>query len=238
MDMPEHQVGGVGYLGYDNWKLPSRTKPNRNAAYVVKKDHRISYDDNLWPEVLPGFRTAVERYSTLVVGLAKRLLPIYAVALDLPADYFLVAFEEDPFFRLRMTHYRPKESKADQAGEGFGIHPHVDTSFITLLLTDGTPGLNIFSHKRKEWIQMPTALPNALIVNTGELLRQWSNNLFVSTRHFATNTTNRDRYSVPFFFTPNSDYVMECLPTCCGPDNPPAYPPFSYNQSQGVVQGE
>ena len=31
---------------------------------------------------------------------------------------------------------------------------------------------------------------------------------------------------------------MECLPSCHGPDNPPKYPTISYNQSQGVVQGE
>jgi len=235
MDLPGCKIGGTGYLGYGNWKLPTRNNPNQNAAFVIKRDHRISSDDNLWPkeDELPGFRESVERYGELSESLAKRLLPIYAVALGLKEDYFQKAFEA-PFFRLRMSHYQPSNGEKT----GFGIHPHVDTSFFTLLLTDGVPGLSIFSYQRNEWIQVPTPGPNALIVNSGELLRQWSNDRFLSTRHFVTNTTDRDRYSVPFFFTPNSDYRMQCLPTCCGPDRPPKYPPFSYNESQGVVQGE
>jgi isopenicillin N synthase-like dioxygenase len=237
MDRSGHQLGGVGYLGYGNWKLPSRSKPNQNAAFMIKRDHRIQSEDNQWPkeESLPEFRRSIEHYASLAQELATRLLPIYAVALDLPADYFQEAFQ-DPFFRLRLSHYRPRNR--DTTTGGFGIHPHVDTSFLTLLLTDGTPGLSIYSHQRKEWIQMPTPEPNAFIVNSGEFLRQWSNDRCLSTRHFATNTTDQDRYSVPFFFTPHSDYRMECLPTCCGPENPPKYPPFSYNESQGVIQGE
>lgn len=241
MDKPGHPIGGVGYLGYGNWKLPTRSKPNQNAAFMIKRDHRIAFEDNQWPneEALPVFRQAVEHYAALAQALATRLLPIYAVALDLPADYFQEAFE-DPFFRLRLSHYRPTiKVEDDDNNDSFGIHPHVDTSFLTLLLTDGTPGLSIFSHQREEWIRMPTPQPNAFIVNSGEFLRQWSNDRCLSTRHYVTNNTNRDRYSVPFFFSPHSDYRMGCLPTCCSePDHPPKYPPFSYNESQGVVQGE
>jgi isopenicillin N synthase-like dioxygenase len=82
-------------------------------------------------------------------------------------------------------------------------------------------------------------IENAFIVNTGELLKQWSNDCFVSVKHFANNNTgDAARYSIPFFFNANPDYIMECLPTCCDADNPPKYPPISYLQSQGVVQGE
>jgi isopenicillin N synthase-like dioxygenase len=75
-------------------------------------------------------------------------------------------------------------------------------------------------------------------VNSGELLRQWSNDRFLSTRHFANNTSGESRYSVPFFFNANADYPMECLPSCHGPGNPPRYPTISYKESQAVVQGE
>ena len=105
------------------------------------------------------------------------------------------------------------------------------STFFTLLLPDG-PGLTIFSHQRQAWIEVPL-IEGALIVNSGELLKQWSNDRFLSTRHFANNTAAHDRYSVPFFFNANADYPMACLPTCHGPDNPPKYPTISYNQSQG-----
>jgi isopenicillin N synthase-like dioxygenase len=35
----------------------------------------------------------------------------------------------------------------------------------------------------------------------------------------------RERYSVPFFFEPNFDTRVECLPCCCSEDRPAAYPP-------------
>jgi isopenicillin N synthase-like dioxygenase len=41
-----------------------------------------------------------------------------------------------------------------------------------------------------------------------------------------TAQSNR-RLSIPFFFQPNYDAVIECLPGCCGPDNPPHYEPVT-----------
>lgn len=217
MDHPSFPIGGVGYLPYGNWKLPARSNPNQNAAFLIKYSHDVSFNDNHWPrnDQVPGFRSAVERYAVSLQKLCKMILPIYAISLDLTTDHFDEAFRE-PFYRLRLSHYRSSDGEG-----GFGIHPHVDTSFITLFLTDGTPGPNLFSHRRNEWIQMPSTEPNAWIVNSGELLRQWSNDRCLSTRHFVVNYSEAtDRYSVPFFYTPNSDFKMACLPTCWGPGNP------------------
>ena len=80
---------------------------------------------------------------------------------------------------------------------------------------------------------------NAFVVNSGELLKQWTNDRFLSVRHFAhVRSSESSRYSIPFFVNADRDYVMECIPTCCDTENPSKYPPISYNQSQGVVQGE
>jgi isopenicillin N synthase-like dioxygenase len=235
MDRPDWPVKAVGYLPVDNYKLPARDKGNLNETFIVKRDHIVELKDNQWPNEaqLPEFRTNTESYAEQIEYLAKRLLPIYARALGLDKDYFGAAFSK-PLYRLRMTHYPLIEQKA---ADDFGIAPHVDTTFFTLL-AQNSPGLVIFSEKRKCWIHAPV-IENAFIVNTGELLKQWSNDCFVSVKHFADNNTGNDaRYSIPFFFNANPDYKMECLPTCCSTDNPPKYPPISYLQSQGVVQGE
>lgn len=251
IDQPDHPVGGVGYMPVGTRKLPTRDRGNPNEAFLIKRDRDIDFADNRWlPEAeLPGFRNTVERYATAITDLARRLLPVYATALDLEADFFAEGFTH-PFSRLRMTHY-PSNPTADNGtatdsngadsnpvGElgSFGIPPHVDTTFITLLLPD-SPGLTIYSRLRDQWILAPV-VPGAFIVNAGELLRQWSNDRVLSTRHFANNTSDESRYSVPFFFNATADYPMTCLPSCCGPDNPPRYPTFSYLESQGVVQGE
>ncbi len=235
MDRPDWPIGGVGYLPVGERKLPRRAKGNLNEAFLMKSDRGISFDDNQWlPEnAAPGFRDSAEQYARTMEALALRLLPLYAVALDLEPDFFDDAFHH-PLWRLRMTHYPPDPPEAGD--EAFGIAPHVDTTFFTLLLTDG-PGLVIFSQERQQWIVAPV-LEDSFIVNAGELLRQWSNDRVLSTRHFANNLSPTSRYSVPFFFNATSDFPMTCLPTCHSVDNPPKYPTFSYNESQGVVQGE
>ncbi len=235
MDRPEWPVGGMGYLPLKNHKLPARATGNVNEAFIVKCDDKLSMDDNQWPDAqqLPEFRAQVEHYAGRVTSLGKRMLPIYARALDMPTDYFDEAFT-NPLYRLRMTHYPAVALEPENA---FGIAPHVDTSFCTLLAQD-QPGLTIFSERRKVWVNAPV-VENAFIVNTGELLKQWTNDRFLSTRHFANNNTGtHSRYSIPFFFNANPHYVMSCIPSCCSADNPPKYPPISYAQSQGVVQGE
>ncbi len=235
IDRPEQRVGGVGYMPVGARKLPARDRGNPNEAFLIKSDRTIGFDDNQWleDENLPGFRMTVESYANALSDLARALLPVYAVALDLDPDFFEPGFEH-PFWRLRLTHY-PANPEGDDLGD-VGIPPHVDTTFMTLLLPD-SPGLAIFSQLRQQWILAPV-VPGAFVVNAGELLRQWSNDRVLSTRHFANNTSPTSRYSVPFFFNATADYPMECLPTCCGPDNPAKYPTISYLESQGVVQGE
>ncbi len=235
MDRPDWSVGGMGYLPVKNRKLPARPTGNYNEAFIVKRDHTLGFDDNQWPpeEALPGFRARIERYAGLMEDLGRKLLPAYAVALDVEPDYFDAAFV-NPLYRLRMTHYPPlPASETDH----FGIAPHVDTTFCTILAQD-RPGLTIFSERRREWIKAPM-VDDSFIVNTGELLRTWTNDRFISVKHFANNNTGEtSRYSIPFFLNANADHKMTCIPSCCDPDNPPKYPPISYNESQAVAQGE
>lgn len=137
-------------------------------------------------------------------------------------------------YRLRMTKYPPIKS---DVANGFGISPHVDTTFITILAQD-TEGLVIYNEMKNCWM-LASKLENAFVVNTGELLRQWTNDRFISVKHFANNNhSDKPRYSIPFFFNANADYRMQCLPTCCSKDNPSKYPPFSYSESQSSAQGE
>lgn len=237
MDQP-NAPGGVGYLPVRHRKLPQRATGNENAAFIIKRDIDLPLSANLWPAeaLLPGFRAALERYAQAMEDLGRALLPLYAASLGVPADYFSEAFT-NPLYRLRLTHYPPIELTPDR----FGIAPHVDTTFCTIL-AQNEPGLAVFSERRKCWVSVPM-LENAFVVNTGELLKQWTNDEFVSVKHFANHTATQggkatSRYSIPFFFNATSNHVMTCIPTCTGPGRPAQYPPVSYAESQGVVQGE
>ena len=235
MDQPNWPVKEVDYRAVNNYKLPARDKGNLNETFVIKRDHQVGLADNQWPneDQLPEFRANTEHYAGQMENLAKRLLPIYARALDLDKNFFAPAFTK-PLYRLRMTHYPLIE---DKAADEFGIAPHVDTTFFTLL-AQNSPGLVIFSEKRRCWIHAPVN-ETAILANPGALLKPWSNDFFITVQPFATNKAGDEaRYSIPFFFNANPDYEMECLPTCCSAENPPKYPPISSLQSQGVVQGE
>ena len=236
LDRPDHPLGGVGYLPVKNRKLPTRATGNLNEAFLMKRAAGIGDDDNQWPDdaEAPGFKAAVLAFADAVEGLALRLLPIYAAALGMERDYFAEGFTH-PFWRLRMTHYPPDDGLRTDDGE-FGIAPHVDTTFFTLLLQD-SPGLTIYSHPRERWIEAPL-VENAFVVNSGELLKQWTNDRYLSVRHFANGDGASSRYSIPFFFNANGDYPMEPIPTCVDDDHPAKYPVISYDESQAVAQGE
>jgi len=235
MDRPDWPVGGMGYLPLKNRKLPARATGNVNEAFIIKIDDALGMENNQWPKdaQLPQFRQVVENYARSMENLGKKMLPVYAHALGMPVDFFNEAFV-NPLYRLRMTHYPVVESDPDNQ---FGINPHVDTSFFTIL-AQNQPGLVVYSERRKVWINAPM-VPGAFVVNTGELLKQWTNDRFLSTRHFANNNdSSASRYSIPFFFNANPHYKMTCVPSCCSDENPAKYPPISYAESQGVVQGE
>ena len=87
------------------------------------------------------------------------------------------------------------------------------------------PGLEI-KPKEQDWIRAP-AWPEAFLVNSGDLLTRWSNGRILSTPHRVRNLSGQDRYSIPFFFLPSQDTVIECLPTCHDVDNPPQDEPIT-----------
>jgi isopenicillin N synthase-like dioxygenase len=157
--------------------------------------------------------------------LCLKLLPVYAIALDLAPDFFAAAFRE-PQFTLRMSHYPPAETGED--GQ-YGVSPHTDSSFLTMLAQTGQPGLQV-RLPASGWCDVP-ARRGTIVVNSGDMLRRWTNHRFLSTPHRAINPVRgADRYAFPFFFDSSVDYPMTCLPTCCGQDNPPRYGPITYTE--------
>jgi isopenicillin N synthase-like dioxygenase len=208
------------------------TKPNLNEAFFVKRERNP--DDpavksgarfkgmNQWPADLPGFRETIVDYCDAMEALALSLLPVYATALDLPTDWFARHFV-DPQFSLRMSHYPAVEGYGDNE---FGSAPHTDSSFLTMLAPNAVPGLEIRT-RAGEWIAAPP-LPGTFVVNTGDMGHRWTNGRFLSTPHRVRNLSGGDRYAIPFFFDANADAVMECIPTCTGPGNPPKFEPVTY----------
>jgi len=209
-------------------------KPNENESFFAKREREPAdpdviagkdlRDPNQWPDNLPGFKETVLEYQEVMRRLVHRLLPIYARALDLPADYFAPFFHKGGEITVRMIHYPP--ATAEQVAEDvFGTAAHTDRNLFTILAQGDTPGLQIMLPDGA-WIPAPILL-GAFIVNSGDTLRRWSNDRFLSTPHRVLNVSGRDRYSVPFFVSPEYDAVLECLPSCQDARHPAKYPPVT-----------
>eukprot|EP01060_Flectonema_neradi_P033380 TRINITY_DN5598_c0_g1_i1.p1 TRINITY_DN5598_c0_g1~~TRINITY_DN5598_c0_g1_i1.p1 ORF type:complete len:362 (+),score=46.06 TRINITY_DN5598_c0_g1_i1:46-1086(+) len=237
MDKTPGFPGGVGYLPNNNFKLPKRVKGNQTETFIIKRENgprNITLDKMPWPTELGSeWRTGIETYASAMEGLAMRMLPLYARALNMNADYFDSSFR-DPLWRLRLGYYPKVESyEASQ----YGISPHVDTTFFTIL-AQREAGLVVFNTQKQCW-QRVRHIPNTLVVNTGEILRNMTNDTWLSTRHYALNAaSDTARYSIPFFFCPTADYPVEVVPSTITKDRPAKYPPTSYLDGQGVIQGE
>lgn len=209
------------------------TRPNFNESFFISHDRGADHPDvlagkplrgrNQWPEGHDGMRAAMSRYFKTMEGLGERLLPVLARSLDIPDDYFAPFFANEAQINLRFLHYPPQDTDDD---EQFGQGPHTDNSFITFLAREEVPGLAV-RLPSGEWLA-PPVIPGTFLVNLGNMMKRWSNDRFLSTPHGVLNDSGTDRYSIAFFYSPNPDSVIECLPSCAGPGNPPRYPPAVY----------
>jgi isopenicillin N synthase-like dioxygenase len=233
--MNEHNNGYMAMGKYAVWtsEVNANDKPDLNEAFFVKRERRP--DDplvrskrrfvgpNLWPDQLPSFRDTVLAYTDAVDALGRRLMPVCAVALEMPPDFFDAAFAESQF-SFRMSHYPPVQAEENQ----FGIAPHTDANFLTFLAQTEVPGLQV-RLPSGDWLDVPY-IPGAFAVNSGDMMYRWTNGRFKSTPHRALPPVGRHRYAIPFFMGPHIDTMITCLPTCQGPDNPPRFPPIAYEQ--------
>lgn len=172
-----------------------------------------------WPE-LAGFREAVEAYSAAALELAGVLLADIAAGLDLDREFFADRMRHPQCF-LRMLRYPPGAAIGDAV-----TGQHTDYGAITLLATDGVPGLEVRPRGRDEWLAVD-APPGSLVVNLGDMLARWTNDRYVSTPHRVVATGAGERLSIPFFVNPDPETVVACIPSCVDADHPCRYEPIT-----------
>jgi isopenicillin N synthase-like dioxygenase len=209
------------------------TKPNQNESFFISHDRGADHPDvvagvplrgrNQWPDGVLGLREDMMGYFDALRGMCDRMLPGFAVALEMPEDYFAPFFANEAHINLRFLHYPPQE---DMSENTFGTAPHTDNSFMTALARTDVPGLAI-RLPSGEWFA-PPVLPGTFLINLGNMMRRWSNDRFLSTPHGVINESGTDRYSIAYIHSPNPSSVIECLPSCVSADNPARYSPAVY----------
>ena len=162
------------------------------------------YGPNRWAEHPANMASIVDGYWQQCNRVSEVLLRAFEAALELSSGELARRFEH-PVTNMTLLHYPPSTPDEDV----HGIHPHKDTNVITLLHPDPVGGLFVRT-RAGEWIEA-SCPPDALLVNTGDMMEVWSGGRFMSTPHKVVNTTGKERYAFPWFLVPSHDEVIEPL---------------------------
>ena len=200
-------------------------------AYHTAANAYPSFAANLWPKRPSGLQPATKAYWVLVQRLAGGIAKGFALALDLPPDYFASRIDRNTS-QLRMMHYpvptQPPEPGQLRAGE------HTDLGMMTILTADNDRGGLQVKRRDGDWADVPL-FDDAFTVNIGDLMMRWSNDRWVSTPHRVVNppeatAESSRRLSIGYFFIPNYDTMIECLPNCRSAGEEPKYEPVTVNE--------
>lgn len=228
-----YEVGSGGVRGYTRFGV-EHAKDIRavdlKEFWHVGREHvpgaawTEEYPPNVWPTEIPSFRAATWALYEALEQLGGRVLRAVALGLGLEETYFADKTDHGDSI-LRPIHYPPIRAGLGDPGS-VRSGQHEDINLITLLVGSGEPGLEVLT-RTGQWVGV-TTIPEAIVVNVGDMLQRLSNGVLRSTTHRVVNPpppySDVPRYSIPFFLHPNSEFVIESLPTCVTPDNPNQYP--------------
>jgi isopenicillin N synthase-like dioxygenase len=206
------EFNNTGYVGIEREHLDSNKPGDLKEAFNVNK------------QAVMGIDASVLAFYNSCTELAHKVLQAYALALELPED-FLITRHNQQNHTLRLLHYPPLQTppKPGQVRAG----EHSDYGSITLLFQDDVGGLEVQT-AFGDWIAAP-AIPDTVVVNTGDLMQRWTNNIFCSTKHRvmipSDHRVKQSRYSIAFFCHPNDDTEIACLESC-QKEQSPIYPPI------------
>ncbi len=160
--------------------------------------HNTLRGPNRWPAD-PAWRA---RMLWLMADLERAARDILAA---ITGNASFLPEDEQPYLLLKLIHYQ----ETPRAQPRSGVAPHVDFSWITLLLQDTAGGLEVRTPEG-EWLAVPTT-PGVIPVNVGEILEFATQGRLASTPHRVI-SKGGSRLSMPFFLNPALDRRVEPQP--------------------------
>uniref|UniRef100_A0A2P2J227 SENESCENCE-RELATED GENE 1 family protein n=1 Tax=Rhizophora mucronata TaxID=61149 RepID=A0A2P2J227_RHIMU len=153
---------------------------------------------HLFPKFPLPFRETLSSYSFEVKGLAAILVEQLGKALNI-GTVEIKEFTEGIRQSMRMNYYPP----CPQPEQVIGLTPHSDATGLTILLqVNKVEGLQI--RKDGNWVPV-RPLPDAFVVNIGDILEIFTNGAYRSIEHRATVNTSKERLSIASFHSPRYD---------------------------------
>ncbi len=224
----KRSVHNRGYIAMADERLNPQAGADQKEAFNIGVELPVDHPDvisgkpfrgiNFWPE-LPGWRDTWLNYFQTCIDIGRLLHRGFALDFGLSENFF-AAHLTDPIATLRMLHYPPMLNSSSRVDAGAGAH--TDYGNVTLLATDGVPGLEVLTRAGK-WLDAPS-VAGGLVCNIGDCLMRWSNDMYLSTPH-RVGTPDRERYSIAFFLEVNPESIVDSRDIF--PDQEPKYPPVS-----------
>mmetsp|Transcript_24798 Transcript_24798/g.62362 ORF Transcript_24798/g.62362 Transcript_24798/m.62362 type:complete len:382 (-) Transcript_24798:782-1927(-) len=178
-----------------------------------------------------SFRTTMVEYYEEVTGLAHLLTQLLSVGLGMPANHFDAHFQGHSSL-MRLNYY----PLCDDPAAHLGISPHRDQVFVTVLAQNDISGLQVYTgdgdgmtKDDPAWVTVQP-VPDAFVINIGDLFQVASNDRFKAPLHRVLANKSSERYSVPFFYQPSLDAVLEPVPGMIDDAHPPAYRPLHFGE--------
>lgn len=211
------------------WQQPDNHE-GFGQLFVVSETQKLDWSDmfylttlpvnlrntELFRKLPPTLRLALEAYCEAVKKLAMCLLTEMARALKMEAEEVGEMFR-DGVQSVRMNYYPP----CPQPDATIGLSPHSDADALTVLFQlNDTQGLQI--RNEGKWVHVKP-LPNALVVNIGDIMEILSNGIYRSVEHRAAVNSVKERLSVATFYSPRLDLELGPASSLLGPHCPPAF---------------
>ncbi|KAE8337901.1 hypothetical protein BDV24DRAFT_177241 [Aspergillus arachidicola] len=204
-----------GYEVMYGQMIENHTKPDLKECFYVAQDlamdhpqvlsQKFAHGPTLWPESLGAhFRDTCTDYLNRITALTEQVMQAIAMSLGYDQHYF-DEFCTDPMALYKLLHYPPQAEDSHPLQRGIGAHR--DFGVITLLLQGDVPG--------------------AYVVNLGNLFERWSNDAYISNVHRVINRSGTHRYSIPFNYNRNPDFVIRCIESCRSKPEDEKYAPIS-----------
>ncbi|XP_022142295.1 protein SRG1-like [Momordica charantia] len=200
------------------------------GSMVLSQDQKLDWGDRFYiitnpisrrrPHLLPrlpsSLRNTLELYLKETKKIAMALLKMVAGGLGMDVRKMEELFE-DGMEAMRMTYYPPCPTPELVVG----LRPHSDATGLTILnQLNGVEGLQV----KKDGVWFPVSfIPDAFIVNVGDILEIVSNGCYSSIEHRAVVNSENGRMSIAAFYNPRFD--AEIGPETCilSPQNPPKF---------------
>jgi len=221
--------GVGGYYPFRS-KSHARTRGETKAVPDLRETFMAAVnteEGNLWPRDPAGMHRVWQEYMAACRRVTSELMRISARALSLPDDWFDDKMDR-PMATLAAQHY-PALDSAPEAG-ALRSGAHTDFGTLTLLLAEDKPGGLQIQENDGAWHDV-VPVPGTFIINLGDMMARWTNDRWRSTLHRVV-TPPADagaaarRLSIVYFLDPNADALIECIPSCTDPNDPPHYAPI------------